>query len=113
MPVCFSLYRIGKQEPESLVAVDNAICAELGVVPDDRAYYMGWYDCIGLRLACGFGYDKIRKDFQKDLEKDPENGYLITWLKILDILERDYTVNSWRECKSFPVEEESASSQAN
>lgn len=89
MPVCFQLIDKTTNRAAVLPEVDNRICKELGVEPDPVKYYLQWYDAIGLRLALGTSFSQLREEW-KEYPPDPLDA-------VLDILERDYTPNNWRE----------------
>lgn len=59
MPRCFQLISKETKQPEALAAVDDKICAFLGVEPDDVKYVAGWYDTIGLMIAMGLEKEDI------------------------------------------------------
>jgi hypothetical protein len=67
--------------------VDEAICKHLGVEVDPIKYVEGWFNGIGLALACGKDWDWIREEY-KDYPTD---------LAIIDYLEANYTPNAWGE----------------
>lgn len=87
MPNCFTLTKIGEDKPSRLPAVDDAICAHLGITPHEKFFAHRWYDLIGLSLALGHSWEKIREIFADD-------GDL---LKIAQFLQDNYTVNAWAE----------------
>lgn len=87
MPNCFALTRKGCNEPESLIAVDEAICAHLGVEIHPVNYVDGWYDSVGFMLAMGRNWQQIR-----------EAGFSGKNLpKIIDFLEANYISSAWAE----------------
>lgn len=59
MAVYFELHRNG--EPVKFNAIDDEMCAALGVEPDPVEYHKFWYDTIGFSLACGQSWDQIRE----------------------------------------------------
>lgn len=90
MPNCFQLFK--KSEPTvacRFCDVDDEMCAHFGVTPDPVKYYLGWYDVIGLGIALGQSWDKMR-----DIHKDwPEI------LPLIDYLEANYNTNAWYEIR--------------
>jgi hypothetical protein len=89
MPNCFSLTRIGEKEPEKFAKIDEEMCREFGVEPDPVKFYNSWFDVIGLGLACGWDWEKI-----KEINKDwPEILLIIDWL------EKNYVYDSWYESR--------------
>ena len=90
MPNCFCLYPKGTTEATTLVSVDEAICK-----------HMGWFDCIGFRVACGKSFSDIRAEFTgyvNENDRDAEyREYYLDMLKILDFLEANYTTDCWAE----------------
>jgi hypothetical protein len=63
MPNCFQLIDKVSGVPATFCSIDDRLCADLGVTPDPKLYYMGWYDIIGIRLATGSDWDKIEAEF--------------------------------------------------
>ena len=84
MPNYFSLTNKETGEVENLADVDNALCAHLGVEPDERHYYAHWKDYLGLCLAMGQTWEKINEQFHYD-----------DYPQIIDWLESHYEVKSW------------------
>lgn len=86
MPSCFSLTKRGHNRPSNLQDVDRDICEHLGVKVDPMNWYSNWYNTIGLSLAIGHSFEKIKEFF-------PERA------QVIDFLEQNYDVNSWKEFK--------------
>ena len=85
---CFTLSRDGK--PVKLQDIDKELCDMLGVPCDDNEWVLGWYDSIGLGLACGCDWDKIRKILIID---DSEHHKSLA--KVIDYLRNNFTTDSW------------------
>lgn len=88
MAVNFSMTRNGETQPTKLVDVDVAICEMLGQTVDPVNWIRGWYDSIGLMLACGRDWPYIREAvkgyyFEDDL------------LLICDFLAANYSSDCW------------------
>jgi len=92
MAVCFSLTKQGEDQPSSLVAIDEAICAYMGVEPDPDRYYRDWYDRIGFKLAMGDDWDTIRERYW-DLRCDE-------MVQVINFLEDNYRPSAWAERKT-------------
>lgn len=86
MPNCFTLTRKSDTEagPVAFSTIDDEMCEHFGVKPDPKMYHRGWYDCIGLALACGQTWDKIRETFSG-------------MVPIVDWLESHFIPNAWAE----------------
>jgi hypothetical protein len=99
MPVCFQLTKKGEETAAKLAVVDDLLCAHFGVTPDEKRYYMGWYDIIGLRLALGQTFETIQHYLdQQAVESKYKDDYarlaqINTWLSL------HYTTDHWREHK--------------
>lgn len=74
MPNCFTLTPNGGTEPAKLAAIDDAMCAHFGVVPDAEEFYRGWVDLEGFALAMGRDWNWMRANFERRDE-------IITWLE--------------------------------
>lgn len=85
MPNCFAMTKIGESEPAKLVAIDEEICAMLGIPSDPVHWVHGWYDSIGLSLALGKSLDEIVKIYADDPPLD----------RIAVYLRDHYTVKAW------------------
>jgi hypothetical protein len=86
MAVNFSLSRGGKLV--KLVDVDIELCDYLGKPCDSVNWVCGWYDTIGLLMACGRNMAYIR---------NAVIGYYyeIDLLKICDYLEANFETDCW------------------
>ena len=74
MSVCFSLFPIGSSTPARLVEVDDAMREAFGAPPDAHDYYRNWYDTIGLGLALGHSFERLKTEFF------PNSADIIEWL---------------------------------
>jgi hypothetical protein len=86
MPRCFALYPKGGTEKISLQDVDKELCEFFGVKVSETEWLGNWYNTIGLSLAIGHDWGKIREFF-------PEMK------NIIDFMEENYTPDSWKEWK--------------
>jgi hypothetical protein len=86
MPSCFALTKKGETKPAILQEVDKELCEFLGVPVDADRWVGDWYNCIGLGLAIGHDWDKLR-------------GFFPTHKDIIDYLELHYNTDSWKEWK--------------
>ena len=84
MPNCFTLTRKGETEPSKLSAIDDALCAHLGVAPDPKMYHAYWVDLEGFALAMGRDWTWMRANFEGRED-------IIGWL------EANYTPDAWAE----------------
>lgn len=85
MPNYFTLTLKGQTTPSPMTYVDEALCKHLGVEVHPVRYVEGWFNTIGLSLACGKDWDWLRNQY-KDYPKD---------LDIIDYLEANYTLDAW------------------
>jgi hypothetical protein len=89
MPNCFTLTKKSEDKRAVFQTIDDEMRAHFGEPPDAERWLWGWYDSIGLALACGKTWDEIRKLF----EDSPE------LLKVVDYLEERYVSDCWFEHK--------------
>ncbi len=89
MPNCFTLTKINEEDPTGLSSIDNELRHEFNEPDDNKNYLYSWFDTIGLGLACGNDWDKM-KDVFKD---DPD------LLKVISYMETRYTYSAWYETK--------------
>ena len=87
MPNCFQLISKATGEAEKFSKIDDEMCAHLGVQPDPKHWYKGWYDFIGASLASGKDWAYCRETFT-DVED------------VIAYLEERYTPTCWYEHKS-------------
>ena len=86
MPNYYQLTRKGEEQPSTLAAVDEAICAHLGLPVDPVLWAKNWENIEGLGFAMGYTMDKIR-----EIDPSPEREPLRKFL------EENYTVDAWAE----------------
>ena len=91
MPNCFQLRKKDSRTPEKLSAVDDAICAHLGVEVHPTKYHASWYDFIGFHIALG------KKLGGEELQETVSAAGDETWTKILSFLEETYSSDAWVE----------------
>lgn len=87
MPNCFTLTRKGEDKPTGFAAIDDEMCEALGVPCDEKEYYLSWYDIVGLQLALGWDWERIRADHQDWPEM----------LRVVDWLEANFVSDAWAE----------------
>ena len=97
MPACFQLIDKETKSPTVLQKIDDEMREHFGVAPDPKDWLAGWYDSIGLRMACGKSYGQIREEFQGYLRTDDsgERRYYQDLLDVLDYLEERYETSSF------------------
>jgi hypothetical protein len=84
MPNCFQLTRKGETEPIKLIEIDEELCKHFNTPVDPKYWFRAWYHIIGLGLAMGSTWDKLREDYPELLE-------------VIDYLDENYTSNAWCE----------------
>lgn len=79
MPACYALSRIGDETDTyvKLVTIDEEMCAFFGVTPDPVLWFRNWENTIGLGLAMGHSWDKIREVFADS----PRQIEVVNWLE--------------------------------
>ena len=90
MSISYALIpKVGKQLKGNaqFIQADELICKALGIEPDPVKWVGNWGNRFGIGLALGKDWDYLRNN----LEVDDDLG-----LDILDILESNYTVTTWR-----------------
>lgn len=101
MPVCFQLLEKTNHEAVAFQEVDEQICEHFGISAHPKKYVCGWYESIGLRLACGQSFDEILEEFARTIaEGNPnraEEIWLVDIIKIAKFLRDHYDMRSWRE----------------
>lgn len=103
MPSCFSLTPRFDPEhgPMVLAHIDDVLRKVYGHPPNDKAWLMGWYDRIGLALACGQSFEEIIASLDKQiLELEVDSPYLLGTHLQRDIakwLDHHFIANAWRE----------------
>ena len=86
MPNCFTLTPKGEKAPAMFQDIDNKLREAFNQPADDVHWLWGWYDVIGLALACGKDWDWLREKL------DDEN-----LIAVVNWLEGRYDVDSWCE----------------
>jgi len=71
-----------KAKPVEFNIIDCWMCDWLGVKEDPDNWYKGWYDTIGLSLACGKDWRWCRDNFENMDD-------------VIDYLETHFDVSSW------------------
>jgi hypothetical protein len=101
MPNCYCLTRkdfMGpRPEPEKLVTVDERICHHFGVKPHEKYWFRDWENVIGLRLALGWSWDRIREDLNNCRSKAVPDDVIDDLIKIASWLEQHYDTDAWAE----------------
>ena len=97
MPACFQLIDKETKSPTVLQKIDDEMREHFGVAPDPTNWLSGWYDSIGLRMACGKSYGQVREEFQGYQKVDDlgERKFYQDLLDVLDYLEERYETNSF------------------
>ncbi len=98
MPNYFALIRIqDKDKPQEeqkyvpLEIVDEEICKALGKSVHPTEYYMGWYDSIGLMLACGKTFEEIESLANSWYPESEESPIL----DVIKFMKENYISSSW------------------
>ena len=86
MPNCFTLTPKGATAPAKLQDVDNKLREDFHQPPSDTEWLWGWYDTIGLALACGKDWEWLRQKLEDE-----------NLLAVVNWLEGRYEVDSWCE----------------
>jgi len=89
MPNCFTLTKKGETKPSTFVKIDEELCEFFNVRPHETNWFRGWYNSIGLGLAMGYSWDKMREMFK-------DNPKL---LEIVNFLAKNYDSSAWYETK--------------
>lgn len=87
MPSCFQLYRKGDTEPTVLQRLDEELCHHFEQPVHPTEWFRAWYHTIGLGLATGSDWNRLRNTYQDRPEL----------LEIIDYLETNFTPNAWYE----------------
>lgn len=83
----FTLTKMGEDRPTNIIDIDTMICEAVGDKVDKKLYCRGWYDIIGLALACGLSWNKIREDILGPASK---------LHPVLDYLEHNFIAKCYR-----------------
>ena len=103
MPNCFQLTRKGETEPIGLNTLDAELCKMLDVECHPKYWVAGWYNSIGLAVACGstleeqqkyYESDELYKEFGRD-EKTVD--YVEVMRKISKYLNENFVSSAWVE----------------
>lgn len=99
MPTCFDVTRNGETSPTSLNKIDEELCSILGVPVDPVRYVGGWFDYIGLRLACGSSFADIHSELCDKIDATEEKpvairAFYVTLRLINTHLARNFKVNA-------------------
>lgn len=86
MPNYFTLTKKGEEKYSSFFDIDTEMREAFGEPSSETVWLDGWYDVIGLGLAMGYSWDKMREYLKGDMT-----------LKILDYLEKNYDANAWSQ----------------
>lgn len=91
MPNCFTLTRKSDPDagPVAFAKIDEEICAHLDVPCHPKHWYLGWYDDIGMALAHGMTFERMREIYEEDRE--------VQAIKVVDFLDENFTANAWAE----------------
>lgn len=98
MPNCFTLTKKGEEKPTDLTVIDAELCALVEAPVHPKFWVYGWYNSIGLGLALGASWDKMRESFKRDIP-NPEDEELVALLKFIDYLEKNYTTSAWYQAR--------------
>ena len=94
MPNCFQLTRKGEDKPMLLQAIDDEMCAAFGEPTDPNKWLWNWYDTIGLGLALGHDWQKLREIYEPE---DADDWFYHRLMRVIDWLEQNFTAYAWTE----------------
>ena len=86
MPNCFTLIPKGTNTPAKFAEIDDKLRKAFNQPEDAEKFLWGWYDTIGLALACGKDWDWVRENCGSEALRA-----VATWL------EGRYDADSWCE----------------
>jgi hypothetical protein len=89
MPSCFQLIKKGSKEPSIIHDVDEELYNHFGMEINPEEWYRDWYNSIGVGLALGHSFSKLRTIYSEFPEL----------IKVVDYLEENYLVDAWYEYK--------------
>ena len=101
MPNCFTLTLRGASTPRRLQEVDDHLREILNQPSDPENWLFGWYNIVGLSLACGQTFDQIvdTLEQQKEHALDNERQHYTELIAVTRVLDEHYVANSWYEHK--------------
>jgi hypothetical protein len=85
--------RFPASEAATFNAVDEAVCADLGVACSKEEFYAGWYDIIGFALASGRSYAVIESYLKQDADKGSVKAQKL--LAVNTWLSERFNVDNW------------------
>jgi hypothetical protein len=102
MPICFTLTKFDKNEPEILADVDVDICNFFNEEVHPTQWNSSWMDSTGMRLAMIGDFDKVRETYVHDIEKNEFGcertiAYWQRQVEIVDFLKSNFLLNNWGE----------------
>lgn len=100
MPTCVQLISKETGKPAVLNHIDNDLCREMGVLADERRYYMDWFDIVGFQVACGTGLEKQVELGREWVRANPTDSHAIDFLAVLRWLNEHYTTDAWYQAKA-------------
>jgi hypothetical protein len=81
-----------------LYEVDNEMREHFLEPPDGDHWLYGWYNTIGLMLACGYSLEHIIKTCDENKKEHPESrAYYETRRKIAEYLNERFVSHAWAE----------------
>ena len=100
MPNCFSLYPLAGGDAVSLTAVDEEVCALMGMEISSEQYCRNWFDIIGLLIAVkGVDLHAPMAVWVAEFDKfyGPKKERRDGMLKVLAFLRSKYKSSAWAE----------------
>lgn len=76
-------------QAEKFSIIDDKLRLFLGVKPDEKMYYRGWYDVFGYEAAVGWDFPKMISFRAEEGCKDEEVMRMLQWF------DEHYTTSAW------------------
>lgn len=98
MPNCFQLTKKGYPSPAILKVVDAELCQNLDLPFLGHRWTCGWYNDLGLALACGKTLPEMIDIYQvKVVKRVRSSEHDVAMYRIACYLNEHYTTDAWVE----------------